>query len=182
MKTRSHSLSKSVTSEKSKSKNPLSRIVKVQKSRGASRSKSREKNNKKENRCGICGKTEKIFRIECCNNWICDDYEKYAMFSYNTISCHRNHDRYTLCGYHFHEEHKGNWQNCDKCRSDINTEIYVWYGTNEHNFEKLKNVPKYEPTKCSKCQRMITLGTEPHSVLGDEYTCFHCLAQEGKLF
>jgi hypothetical protein len=27
--------------------------------------------------------------------------------------------------------------------------VYLWYGTNEYNFEKLPNPPAYEPTKCS---------------------------------
>ncbi|MEW6684837.1 MAG: hypothetical protein AB1393_01340 [Candidatus Edwardsbacteria bacterium] len=57
-------------------------------------------------------------------------------------------------------------------------EIYVWYGTNEYNFEKLENPPAYEPTKCAKCQTIIHLGTEGFSVRGDEYLCEKCTWKE----
>jgi hypothetical protein len=181
MKTRSCSRSKSQGSNKSEVSKK--RTKKVLKSRGASRSKSRGKDlNKEKIKCGLCGKSKKLMQIECCNNWICDDYDKYVQFSYGTISCHRNHNRYTLCSHHFHEAHKGHWQNCEECKTNMNTEMYVWFGTNEFNFEKLKVIPSYEPTKCYKCQRIIKLGTEPHAVLKDQYTCFHCLALEEKFF
>src|SRR5512136_2648141 len=55
-------------------------------------------------RCGLCGKTKKLTKTECCNQWICDDEDKYVLFSYATNSCLRNHRRYTLCGYHHFEE------------------------------------------------------------------------------
>jgi hypothetical protein len=48
------------------------------------------------NRCGLCGETKKLTRTLCCVNLICDDEDKYVMFSYARNSCHRNHDRYTL--------------------------------------------------------------------------------------
>lgn len=52
--------------------------------------------------------------------------------------------------------------------------MYVWYGTNEFNFEKLPNPPEYEPTKCSRCSRVISMGTESFSIRGDEYFCDSC--------
>ncbi len=33
-------------------------------------------------RCGLCGKTGNLIRTECCGNWICDDEDKYVIFSY----------------------------------------------------------------------------------------------------
>ncbi len=56
-------------------------------------------------RCGLCGKTKKLTKTECCGHWICDDEDQYALFSYERNSCHRNHRRYTLCGYHYDEGH-----------------------------------------------------------------------------
>ena len=56
-------------------------------------------------RCGLCGKTKNLTKMECCGNWICDDEHKYVMFSYARNSCHRNHLRYTLCGYHSYLSH-----------------------------------------------------------------------------
>ena len=58
-------------------------------------------------RCGLCGKTENLVQTECCGNWICDDEENYVLFSFDTNSCYRNHRRYTLCGYHRANDHKG---------------------------------------------------------------------------
>ncbi len=129
-------------------------------------------------RCGLCGKTRKLIKTDCCGNWICDDENKYVLFSYARNSCYRNHDRYTLCAYHHHEGHPGNWKNCGKCRKSFETEMYVWYGTNEYNFEKLPNPPAFEPTKCSKCGIVISLGTDGYTQSGDEYWCEECCAEE----
>ncbi|MBI4879773.1 MAG: hypothetical protein HY812_08965 [Planctomycetes bacterium] len=129
-------------------------------------------------RCGLCGKTGGLLKTECCGNWICDDEHKYALFSFARTSCSRNHRHYTLCGYHHQEGHDGDWKDCSKCREIRETEMYVWYGTNEYNFEKLPNPPSYAPTKCSKCGAVIKLGVEGFSRKGDEYNCETCAEQE----
>jgi hypothetical protein len=128
-------------------------------------------------RCGLCGKTTNLTKTDCCGNWICDDEHQYRVFSYARNSCHRNHRRLTLCGYHFVEGHEGRWQDCPECREPFETEMYVWYGTNEYNFEKLENPPAYEPTKCAECGRVIVLGEEGFSVKGGEYSCQQCTAK-----
>lgn len=125
-------------------------------------------------RCGLCGKTKNLTQTECCGNWICDDEEQYKMFSYARNSCSRNHSRYTLCASHFNERHEGDWKDCEKCRKSFETEMYVWYGTNEYNFEKLPNPPSFEPTKCATCGVVIKLGTDGHSQLKGEYWCEEC--------
>ncbi len=132
------------------------------------------KSSKGRPRCGLCGKTGKLTKTECCDQWICDDEDQYVLFSYAQNSCYRNHDRYTLCSYHYHEGHPGDWKDCPKCREDFETEMYVWYGTNEYNFEKLENPPDYEPTKCSKCGKIIKLGEDGHTQTGNEYLCEKC--------
>jgi hypothetical protein len=129
-------------------------------------------------RCGLCGKTRKLTRTECCGRWICDDEDRYVMFSYARNSCYRNHSRYTLCAYHFNEGHKGTWQDCPECRKSIETEMYVWYGTNEYNFEKLANPPAYEPTHCSRCGKVIKLGEDGYSIKDEEYFCAACSYQD----
>lgn len=131
-------------------------------------------------RCGLCGKAKNLTKTECCGNWICDDEHKYVMFSYALNSCGRNHRRYTLCGYHHAEGHAGDWKDCPKCREAFETEMYVWYGTNEYNFEKLPNPPEYEPTHCADCGKVIRLGTEGYSVHGDDYWCELCSARRMK--
>jgi hypothetical protein len=133
-------------------------------------------------RCGLCGKTRNLTRAECCGNWICDDEHKYVLFSYARTSCHRNHSRYTLCSFHHNEGHAGNWKTCEECRSAFETEMYVWYGTNEYNFEKLESPPTYEPTKCSSCGRVIRLGTDGYSIsAGKNYRCMDCSDFPGAL-
>ena len=125
--------------------------------------------------CGLCGKNKRLMKTPCCDQWICDDVDTYVMFSYDTNSCYRNHDRYTLCSFHYHEGHKGNWKDCKKCIKEIaETEMYVWYGTNEFNFEKLENPPKFKPNICSHCKKVIDLGNEGYSFSSDGYTCMRC--------
>jgi len=125
-------------------------------------------------RCGLCGKTGKLTKTECCGQWICDDTDQYVLFSYARNSCYRNHHRYTLCSFHFNEGHAGRWQDCQECRDSFETEMYVWYGTNEYNFEKLENPPSFEPTRCSKCGAVIALGTDGYMQKGGKYFCGRC--------
>jgi hypothetical protein len=113
-------------------------------------------------------------RTSCCGNWICDDEEDYVLFSFARNSCHRNHDRYTLCSSHYHEGHAGKWQDCKKCRESFETEMYVYYGTNEYNFEMLPNPPDFEPTRCADCSRVISLGTDGYMMSGKNYYCERC--------
>lgn len=125
-------------------------------------------------RCGLCGKTRKLTKTECCGQWICDDEGKYVLFSYANNSCSRNHRRYTLCGMHHEEGHTGRWQDCKICRNGVETEMYVWFGTNEYNFEKLANPPVFKPTKCSKCKKVISLSEGGYLIRGRKYFCEDC--------
>lgn len=131
------------------------------------------KTKNKKPKCGLCGKTKNLTKTECCDNWICDDEHKYKLFSYSRNSCHRNHRRFTLCGFHHCEGHSGKWQECDDCK-DFETEIYVYYATNEYNFEKLENPPSYEPTKCSKCSSIINLTNDSYTVSQEKHLCGKC--------
>jgi hypothetical protein len=125
-------------------------------------------------RCGLCGKQKKLVRTECCAQWICDDEDKYVLFSYARNSCHRNHRRYTLCGWHHDNHHPGSWLDCPRCRKDIEPEMYVFYGTNEYNFEKLKNPPAFEPTRCQTCGAIIKMCEGGFSLGAKGYQCVRC--------
>ncbi len=107
-------------------------------------------------------------------NLICDDEDQYVLFSFGRNSCSRNRRKYTLCGFHGEEGHEGNWQDCPECREHMQTEIYVWYGTNKYNFEKLKNPPTYKPTKCAKCKKVIRLTQDGYTVTDEGYLCARC--------
>jgi len=131
--------------------------------------------------CGLCGKSgKKLIKTECCGNWICDDEDNYVLFSYARNSCSRNHRRFTLCGYHYNEEHKGDWKTCKKCISSFShePEMYAYYGTNEYNFTTLRNPPEFEPTYCGKCGERILLPYGGYSVLCGEYRCYKCPISE----
>lgn len=148
--------------------------------RHTSKSKNQSPSKPKVNttkRCFICGKRTNLVKTECCGQWICDDEDNYVLFSYARNSCHRNHRRYTLCGSHHAEEHEGHWKTCSKCREDIKTEMYVWYGTNEYNFEKLENPPSFEPTHCDECGVIIRLGDDGYSEGPNGTFCEACSAK-----
>lgn len=125
-------------------------------------------------RCGLCGKTKNLAKTDCCGQWICNDEDNYILFSYARNSCSRNHRRMTLCAFHHGAGHTGHWKDCKKCRKSFQTEIYVWYGTNEYNFERLENPPHYEPTLCDRCGGVIKLGTDGHSVGPRGTLCERC--------
>jgi hypothetical protein len=99
------------------------------------------------------------------------------LFSYATNSCSRNHRRYTLCGYHFENEHDGPWQTCPTCREEIDAEMYGYYGTNEFNFERLDKVPEFEPKRCAECNAIIRLAEGGYSMSGGGYYCPDCTAK-----
>lgn len=125
-------------------------------------------------KCGLCGKSRKLKKTECCDQWICDDEDKYVMFTYARNSCSRNHRRYTLCGAHYAEDHKGKWQDCKTCREDFEPEMVVYFGTNQYNFETLPNPPEYEPTHCSNCSAIIKLGTDGYTISKGQCWCVKC--------
>ena len=129
-------------------------------------------------RCGLCGKTGRLVRAECCGNWVCDDEHKYTLFSYARNSCHRNHRRYTLCGMHHGEGHEGDWKTCAQCREMMEPEMYVYHGTNEYNFEVLPNPPAYKPTHCGTCGRVIVLSEGGYSCGAGGYRCMKCTERE----
>jgi hypothetical protein len=137
------------------------------------------KSQKSKPKCGLCGKSSKpLIKTECCGNLICDDWNNYQMFSFAHNSCSRNHDRYTICSSHFNEGHKGDWRECEKCKEGWETEMYVYYGTNEYNFIKLENPPHYEPTHCSKCNCVIDLGYDGYMKSSEGYFCDKCSAEK----
>ena len=133
-----------------------------------------KKTTDKKKQCWLCGKSKKLLKTECCGMWICDDEANYEMFSCSKNSCSRNHRRYTLCAFHYNEWHSWDWQDCKVCKDDFDTETYVYYGTNEYNFEKLKNVPKFKPVNCFECWSIINLWEDGHMKDENWYTCLSC--------
>jgi len=56
--------------------------------------------------------------------------------------------------------------------------MYVYYGTNEYNFETLPNPPAHEPTRSAKCGKAIELAEGGYSRERDGYTCMNCLPED----
>ena len=137
-------------------------------------SKTRTRNRTAPRVCGLCGKADRLTKTECCHHWICDDEDSYVLFSYARNSCYRNHHHQTLCAYHANEEHEGPWQDCHECRESFPMEMYVWYVTNEYNFEVLKDPPEFEPTVCAGCGKRIVLPEGGYSSFEGKYWCGRC--------
>jgi hypothetical protein len=57
-----------------------------------------------------------------------------------------------------------------KCRAEFATEMYVYRGTNEYNFEKLTNPPAFEPTLGAARGKPINLGEGGYSCKGGQYS------------
>ncbi len=132
--------------------------------------------------CGLCRKTAPLTRTACCGQWICDDAHAYVLFSFARNSCSHNHARFTLCGYHHAEGHPGTWQTCQMCRASFETEMYVWYGTNVYNFERLPHPPAYQPTRCGACDTVIRLGEDSYRrAPNGKYYCVMCTDLPGRL-
>jgi tRNA(Ile2) C34 agmatinyltransferase TiaS len=55
--------------------------------------------------------------------------------------------------------------------------MYVYYGTNAYNFEKLENPPAHEPTHCGRCGRVIALGEDAYSEGPNGYRCEGCFEE-----
>ena len=96
--------------------------------------------------CGLCGNTRKKLKLtECCGNYICDDMTRYKPFDHYS-SCNKNHNRYSLCYFHFIEDHKGIWQDCNQCQIDLDG------FENEERFNFKKDVEiANEMYSCANC-------------------------------
>lgn len=54
--------------------------------------------------------------------------------------------------------------------------MYVYYVTNEYNFEKLEDPPENKPTHCSRCGAVIVLSEGGYSTRGDEHFRGACMS------
>ncbi|KIY68808.1 hypothetical protein CYLTODRAFT_421261 [Cylindrobasidium torrendii FP15055 ss-10] len=116
--------------------------------------------------CGTCGKSGgPLTKTTCCGRTICDDEHLYKPFSFSKVSCLRNHTRYTACGYHKSEGHKGHWHTCYECRKANTPENRAWYRKNNYNF--LVDIEDKEyvfpQTRCAGCTKVMKMGPENHS-------------------
>ena len=67
------------------------------------------------------------------------------------------------------------------CKAAFPTEIYVGYGTNEYNFEKLTDPPSYEPTRCNVCNAIIKLNEGGYSQGPKGMLCGKCTSKSFRI-
>jgi hypothetical protein len=84
-----------------------------------------------------------------------------------------------VCSYHHSEGHPpGHWQNCEKCiTAFISTEDLVGKGASSYNFieNKWDEAPTFEPLKCTECEKVIKMETDPHTIGLNGYKCMACV-------
>ena len=111
-----------------------------------------------EEKCGLCNKTsQEVFKAKgatlsktpCCDHWICNDEHTYQIGTYSLKSCMRNHMKYTICGAHYKEDHKGDWRKCKKCKQDNDRVFYDDQMTNKFNFEPVQGIKKKKIFCCT---------------------------------
>jgi len=122
--------------------------------------------------CGLCGKQGPLTRTECCNRAICDDSGDTFLYVPSRPECAYMHDRYTVCSTHHHERHDDStdWRECRQCRVYFaDMEGLVGMGTSSFNFseDQWDGAPSFDPTYCSKCERLIKLNSEAYTTLPD---------------
>jgi hypothetical protein len=130
-----------------------------------------------EPQCTVCSRQGRLRRTSCCNNWVCDRDDLYTG-GYSRAFCNRSHERYTACGQHHSEGHKGDWRTCRTCLSEI-PHIQHCSGFNV--------VPPLQPRTqgallshaCSQCHgRFVkdveTWSTRYHKKKGELELCYEC--------
>lgn len=89
--------------------------------------------------CRWCGRTKiPLVKTKCCEQWICCDTK--ALSFRGGGSCQFEHERYSLCHFHFNEGHSGQWQECQQCRNDFK-ESYDDYAKDRNNFPRFLKAP-----------------------------------------
>ena len=104
--------------------------------------------------CSLCGKTKNLTTTPCCGQPICDDHHKYELFSYAHTSCARNHDRRSLCAFHYNNDHPGKWQDCKRCVKELGEESYALLAASDYNIGKPESVPDIS-IRCFGCKKDI---------------------------
>jgi len=119
------------------------------------------------------------------------------MFSYSRDFCMRSHRRYTMCGFHYNERHRGlDWRQCPACK-DMNKSDPS-YSENGYNvtprldrpkgecmcvrarggaqqLTACARAPRYSTVKCAKCPNRIYTAQEGYSNSAQGgITCTRC--------
>ncbi len=65
--------------------------------------------------CHFCGRESvPLVKTECCDQWMCCDTNYLSIRGGGY--CQFQHEHYSICHFHYNEQHKGPWQECAECR------------------------------------------------------------------
>lgn len=86
--------------------------------------------------CRFCGRDSlPLVKTRCCEQWICCDTEFLSFRGGGT--CQFEHERYSMCYFHYNEGHSGTWQECNECREFLGEEEF------KRELESSINIPRY---------------------------------------
>jgi len=74
--------------------------------------------------CHFCGdKSLPLVKMSCCNQWACCDTSFLSIRGGE--HCQFEHDEsYSICHFHYNENHQGLWQECKECRDFFEDEQF----------------------------------------------------------
>ena len=136
--------------------------------------------------CELCGAEEEdwtIVKTECCGRVVCSDKKgewnkcSHGFDIITTYGCERNHEKYSVCYYHFVEEHEGRWQDCSICRFTWPVKTYVELATDPRaNFEPLKKsqLPPTKMGQCSEKQHKMKVWADAPDEVNKQLLCERC--------
>lgn len=85
--------------------------------------------------CRFCGESDvPLVKTPCCQQWICCDIAWVSI--QGSGFCQVEHERFSLCYFHYIDRHSGVWQNCQKCRDSWTLQEYQAYAENPINMPK----------------------------------------------
>jgi len=86
--------------------------------------------------CRFCGDgSAALVKTECCDEWICCD-TSYISFRGGGF-CQDEHERYSICHFHYNEKHQGKCKDCEECHIFFKEE----YGD---MYPGMRNEPKFK--------------------------------------
>jgi len=93
--------------------------------------------------CFICGDEDSpLVKTKCCHQWVCCD-TSFLSFRGGGY-CLFEHENYSVCHYHYNNNHEGKWEDCKECQEFFGKEAFE----SELNFKpKIKNQKNFRGKK-----------------------------------
>lgn len=73
--------------------------------------------------CFLCGDTTSpLVKTECCHQWVCCDTSFVSIRGGGY--CEFEHKNYSICYFHYSNNHEGKWQDCKECQEFFDKEDF----------------------------------------------------------